>query len=84
MQYWVQNFGRENFDDSTCIRQISSDFSTVKVLRYTVTKTPTKSKLDPYGLLLPIYISRPKQPYINIMCYAKIYHNNFQYVKLYS
>ena len=32
----MQNFGRENFDDSTCIRQISSDFSTVKVLRYTV------------------------------------------------
>ena len=37
MQYTeVQNFGRENFDDSTCIRQISSDFSIVKVLRYTV------------------------------------------------
>ena len=32
----MQNFGRENFDDSTCIRQNSSDFSTVKVLRYTV------------------------------------------------
>ena len=32
----MQNFGRENFDDSTFIRQISSDFSTVKVLRYTV------------------------------------------------
>ena len=32
----MQNFGRENFDDSTCIRQISSDFSTIKVLRYTV------------------------------------------------
>ena len=32
----MQNFGRENFDDSMCIRQISSDFSTVKVLRYTV------------------------------------------------
>ena len=32
----MQNFGRENFDDSTCIRQISSDLSTVKVLRYTV------------------------------------------------
>ena len=34
----MQNFGRENFDDSTCIRQNSSDFSTVKVLRYTVYK----------------------------------------------
>ena len=32
----MQNFGRENFHDSTCIRQISSDFSTVEVLRYTV------------------------------------------------
>ena len=32
----MQNFGKENFDDSTCIRQNSSDFSTVKVLRYTV------------------------------------------------
>ena len=32
----MQNFGRENFDDSTSIRQNSSDFSTVKVLRYTV------------------------------------------------
>ena len=32
----MQNFGRENFDDSTCIRQNSSDFSTVKVLPYTV------------------------------------------------
>ena len=32
----MQNFGRENFDNSTCIRQILSDFSTVKVLRYTV------------------------------------------------
>ena len=32
----MQNFGRENFDDSTCIRQNSSDFSTVKVLRFTV------------------------------------------------
>ena len=32
----MQNFGRENFDDSTCIRQNSSDFSTIKVLRYTV------------------------------------------------
>ena len=32
----MQNFGRENFDDSTCIRQNSLDFSTVKVLRYTV------------------------------------------------
>ena len=30
----MQNFGRENFDDSTCIRQISLDFSTVKVMRY--------------------------------------------------
>ena len=32
----MQNFGRENFDDSTCIRQNSSDFSTVKVLHYMV------------------------------------------------
>ena len=32
----MQNFGRENFDDSTCIRQNSSDFSTIKVLCYTV------------------------------------------------
>ena len=32
----MQNFGRENFDDSTCVRQNSSDFSTVNVLRYTV------------------------------------------------
>ena len=36
----MQNFGRENFDDSTCIRQNSSDFSTVKVLRYTVLSHP--------------------------------------------
>ena len=35
----MQNFGRENFDDSTCIRQNSSHFSTVRVLRYTVIKT---------------------------------------------
>ena len=35
----MQNFGTENFDDSTCIRQNSSDFSTVKVLRYTVVIT---------------------------------------------
>ena len=42
----VQNFGRENFDNSTCIRQNSSDFSTVKVLRYTVQKIrPTKTVL---------------------------------------
>ena len=32
----MQNFGRENFDDSISIRQNSSDFSPVKVLRYTV------------------------------------------------
>ena len=32
----MQNFGRENFDNSTYIRQNLSDFSTVKVLRYTV------------------------------------------------
>ena len=32
----MQNFGGKNFDDSTGICQISSDFSTVKVLRYTV------------------------------------------------
>ena len=32
----MQNFGWKNFDDSTCIRQNSSDFSTVKVLHYMV------------------------------------------------
>ena len=32
----------ENFDDSTCIRQTSSDFSTVKVLRYTVNIAPLR------------------------------------------
>ena len=39
----MQNFGRENFDDSTCIRQNSSDFSTVKILRYTVLHTSSES-----------------------------------------
>ena len=37
-----EKIGRENFDESLAIhqiRQISSDFSTVKVLRYTVTFT---------------------------------------------
>ena len=38
----MQNFGRENFDDSTCIRQNSSNFSTVKVLRYTVCTEVTR------------------------------------------
>ena len=32
----MQIFGRDNFDNSTCIRQNLSDFSTIKVLRYTV------------------------------------------------
>ena len=44
----MQNFGRENFDDSICIRQNSSDFSTVKVLRYTV-----MNHLETHQILCP-------------------------------
>ena len=53
----MQNFGRENFDDSTCIRQISSDFSTVKVLRYTVcTSFHTVVAVDVSETLILIFV----------------------------
>ena len=50
----MQNFGRENFDDSTCIRQNSSDFSTVKVLRYTVYKCSSYASGVPEGISVTI------------------------------
>ena len=53
----MQNFGRENFDDLTCIRLISSDFSTVKVLRYTVLSNFNYKdlKMKAYNILDSIY-----------------------------
>ena len=50
----MQNFGRENFDDSTCIRQNSSDFSTVKVLRYTL--VVPENMLFAYALAIAIHV----------------------------
>ena len=50
----MQNFGRENFDDSTCIHQNSSDFSTIKVLRYTV------AILDLFNVIFLEYQSHSK------------------------
>ena len=35
-EFLSAKFGWQNFDDPTCIRQNSSDFSTLEVLRYTV------------------------------------------------
>ena len=65
----MQNFGRENFDDSICIYQNSSHFSTVKVLRYTVSEIEQSA---PYILQTRIVVA-DENSQLFVCCEQAIY-----------